>query len=107
MAMRRTIKLMSDYDCFSVWEEFEDGVENIDPEQLPLSQKLKRSLIGWAESYDRTLNREDPISSGFSDADSETAFELEGLRLWKELQSELGPNYHVIYFSQIKGRLVD
>lgn len=89
------IKLMADYGCFPLWENSSTNVGNIDPNALPISDSLKEDLYEWSLRYDETLNKDDPLQSGFlSDAD-EQSFNRDGLAILEKLQSELGENYNV------------
>jgi hypothetical protein len=94
---------MVDYHCFPLWELLGDGLHNVDPEKLDISTELRVALSNWASSYDRTLNQEYPPDSGFATPTDEEAFEAEGLRLWKQLQAELGADVQVVYRSQRTG----
>ena len=89
----RTLKLMADYGCFPLWETAEGRTLNVDPRELSISQSLKDALDLWAERYDATLYQDDPIRSGFQDADAEAAFRAEGEGLMRRLQTELGDKY--------------
>jgi hypothetical protein len=104
--MQKLIKLMPEYGSSPLWE-YADGdlVDNPDPESLPLRDGLRTALRRWAEAYDRTRNHDYPPDSGFAGPAEEDAFEIEGRRLWAELQSQLGPDYAVAYYSQRDGKL--
>lgn len=91
----RTIKLMPDYQCFPLWEASPGQVGNIDPKSLPISGDLKMQLAIWAETYDATLNMDDPACSGFQSDEAEAAFKKNGSELGRRLQDELGPNLTV------------
>jgi hypothetical protein len=97
------LRLMPDYECYPLWESRAAGAVNVDPADLPISDRLRQELRAWAQQYDATLNRHDPASSGFADREAEQAFEQEGLRLWQALRDELGPAADVSYFSQLAG----
>ena len=86
-----------------------DGGEvgNVNPTTLPLTDALKADLFNWAQSYDRSLNTEYPPDSGFADTAAEMAFEVEGQRLWKELQRQLVSEFNVIYYSQRDHKLYE
>ena len=53
---------------------------NIDPETLRLPAATRQALASWAQDYDRTLNRSDPIQCGFSAPAEEIAVNMEGWR---------------------------
>jgi hypothetical protein len=91
----RSIKLMTDYGCFPVWEIDSAAPRNIDPQSLPISARLKADLEAWAASYDATLNLDDPAASGFHDADEEVAFRRTGVELGARLTAELGGEFVV------------
>ncbi|HLO88549.1 MAG TPA: hypothetical protein VK203_26565 [Nostocaceae cyanobacterium] len=98
--MPEKIKLMADYGCYPLWWDSPDKVGDIDPETLPLTKETMNRLEKWEETYDAKLNWEDPASSVGFTPEEETAFEEEGINLWKQLQKELAPNYQVAYFSE-------
>ena len=58
MAEARHLQVLSDYECFPVWRPGPSSVENVDPATLPVSEELAAALMGWAEEFDATLNRE-------------------------------------------------
>lgn len=74
---------------------------------LPLSQETISRLYKWAAVYNTTLNWDDPTNSpGFCSPEVEADFDKEAIKLWKQLQLELAPNYEVVYFSDILGKVV-
>lgn len=93
MAIR--IKLWADYGCYPIWRV--DEVDNIDPEELPLSKETMKRLNAWQEVYDQTLNQDYPPLSCFSNPQAEQNFKQEGIKLWKQLRLELEPDYEVFY----------
>ena len=70
----KKIKLMPDYHCFPLWRIDDDICCNIDPYSLPVSNMLAEELINWANEYDKTLNMNDPVNSGFENTEKEQAF---------------------------------
>jgi len=104
------IKLMADYHCHPLWiyDDTDDLLDNGVPEEISLSSELRSALDRWSHLYDQTMNFDDPyMSPGFASPAEEDAFEIEGRRLWKELQSELGGEYKVVYYSSRESSLVD
>lgn len=101
------IKLMADYGCDPLWWADADKVGSIDPARLPLSQETINRLRKWASAYNATLNWQDPANSQDLSPEEEAAFEDEGISLWKQLQTELAPNYQVVYFSDLLGKVVN
>lgn len=97
---------MADYGCEPLWWADADKVGNIDPAKLPLSQETISHLRKWASAYNATLNWQDPANSPDLSVEAEAAFEEEGISLWKELQTELAPNYQVVYFSEPLGKVL-
>lgn len=90
---------MPDYQCFPLWEIGENIYDNIDPNDLPISQELKRDLYAWADTYESFLNLEDPLNSRFVSEEEEKQFETDGENLQKRLQEELGENFKIDLFS--------
>ena len=93
----RSLKLMADYECSPLWEQTETGTDNIDPDNLPISQGLRDALNAWAEQYDDTLDRDDPRRSGFPNPEAEVTFNANGRALLDNLQSELGQEYTLTF----------
>ncbi len=100
------IKLMADYGCYPLWWVSSDKIGNINPETLPLSQETIKRLDKWEEIYNATLNWQDPANSPELSVEAEAAFEEEGISLWKQLQTELAPNYQLVYFSESLGKVL-
>jgi hypothetical protein len=92
----RTIKLMADYNSHPLWEATPGVVGNVDPDDLPLSEDLRKILRRWADDYDTTLNLSDPASAGFANAEAEAAFKKRGYELAERLRGELGPAFCVV-----------
>ena len=89
---RIKLALMGDYNSFPLWNHWGDDV---DPRSLPITPMLAADVLEWGEAYDHTLNQDDPRDSGFlSEADA-ARFNIEGQRLHRELQRELGRKYIV------------
>ncbi|MFC7277520.1 hypothetical protein ACFQS1_26290 [Paractinoplanes rhizophilus] len=86
--------MMTDYDCFPLWQRDENGTTNVDPASLPISAELASALLAWADEYDETLDRDDPIRSGFPDEAAAEAFDRQGRELARRLASELGRTVH-------------
>lgn len=97
---------MADYECYPLWEEFNDGVDNIAPSSLPISKDLARRIDAWGDEYDKTLNQDDPVSSDFSSREAMIMFETEGRKLHNELKQELGAQFTVTYFSILSNSLI-
>lgn len=95
--------MMADYDCFPLWRRDGQGTVNIDPSTLPITPELAELLLCWADEYDRTLNHDDPISSGFPDLATENDFYAQGEVLARRLASELGDAHRVAYFDARTG----
>jgi hypothetical protein len=90
---------MADYESFPLWR----GGVNVDPAGLPLSAGLVDGLLQWANDYDRTLNRDDPVASGFADSEAEAAFSARGEELARRLAREMGDGWNVAYFDPRAG----
>jgi aryl-alcohol dehydrogenase-like predicted oxidoreductase len=101
----RKLKLMADYECHPLWEIFEDGLENIDPNTLGLSRDLDESLDQWAREYDASLNTNDPLNSGFTSEEAENNFESEGKRLFEDLKEQLCSEWVITYYSRKESKL--
>ncbi len=92
----KVIKLAAEYDSYPLWSN-SDGLNNIDPSLLPISKDLHDALLNWADIYDLTLNRSDPIMSGFKNSEEEENFYRVGKELSQKLMLELGNDFLIIY----------
>ncbi|KAB8141083.1 hypothetical protein F8S13_21445 [Chloroflexia bacterium SDU3-3] len=93
--MKQTIRLMPDYGCWPLWWMNGDG--DIDPHTLPLTSETVERLIYWSDTFDASLNRDDPASSAWPNKETYEAFENEGYQLWLILRQELVHTYIVFY----------
>jgi hypothetical protein len=91
----RVIKLMADYQCYPLWEASPGVVGNIDPDELPISERLREDLALWAEQYNNTLNIGNPAESGFTSDSAKEEFKRMGLELGERLKDELGTDFAV------------
>src|SRR4051812_18027096 len=98
------LRLMTDYDCYPIWERTPGGLRNVAPESLPIPADLAKAIEAWADRYDNILNREDPASTAFASEDDERDFEETGLRLWIALREALGDRAEVTYYSHKERR---
>lgn len=105
-ASASTVRVMADYECYPTWLTGFAGVDNVDPAELQISDGLAASLLHWAQTYDDTLDRDDPASSGFPDAGQKADFYAAGHELARRLAAELSGRYPVEYFDGRTGRLV-
>ncbi|MET9510397.1 hypothetical protein ABZX62_18380 [Streptomyces flavidovirens] len=95
----RQVRLAADYDCHPVWVRGSDGVrDNVAPGELPVDRRLAEDLERWGDTYDATLNRDDPVASGFPSPQDEAAFAERGAHLARELARQLGAAWRVTYY---------
>lgn len=101
------IKLMAEYGGTVLWPASGQMVGPIEPASLPLSNKLLLDLRKWADWYDSFLDPNCPQDSRFATPREEADFEVEGRRLWRELDRELGLDFKVDYYSETEGRIIE
>ncbi len=89
---------MADYGCYPLWETSPNLYGNINPDDLPISEDLKKELLEWADEYDSILNWSDPASSVFPSKAAEDAFRKKGYELGERLKTELGKEFSVIMY---------
>ena len=104
--MTQKIKLMLDYGCYPLWWHDSDQIGNIEPATLPLSQATLKRLEALAEANNAQLNWDDPANSPEPTEAELDAWEREGVELWQQLQTELSPDYEVVYFSERQGKIL-
>jgi len=92
----RSIRISADYECYPLWEANPGIVGNINPADLPISPELIDQLMSWANTFDKTLNMDDPVNSGFQNDQEEFSFREEGLILAEKLKNELGEGYLIV-----------
>jgi len=90
-ARPRVVRLMTDYGAFPVW--WPDGCAS--PDELPISDDLVAALWSWAATFDQLVGRDFEWPS----AEVHDRFVDEGYRLWRRLQTELGPEWTVEFDS--------
>ena len=88
---------MPEYECFPLWGYINDELNNIDPDDLQISQDLKIDLDQWASKYESTYVKANPLDSSFLNDTDEKNFWEEGYALKNRLQCELGSNYEILY----------
>jgi hypothetical protein len=100
------LKIMPGYECFPIWITGKQGFfENSDPDQLPISDSLKKSLNQFRAQYDQTLDQSYPPDGGFPSQKDAIEFEQLGLSIWKKLLEEVGNRYEIVYFSVLEMKL--
>jgi hypothetical protein len=72
----RKMKLMSDYQCWCLWDMIDP--KNVNPDTLEISEALRERLHSW-----------DPTRIGFEDEQEYNAFYEMGWELFDSLRSEL------------------
>lgn len=93
------VRVLADYGCHALWlANPPAGYENVSPERFGLTARLCKDFENWADDYDRTLNSDDPASSGFPSDIDMTSFAERGLVLAYRLSAELGDGWRVTYF---------
>ena len=105
----RKVRVLADYDSWALWVSAPSGMENIDPADpgLGLSPALVRELNRWSSEYTSTLNRDDPLSSGFLSEAAEQEFVVRGRRLAEEVRAQMSPDWRVTYYDSELGRDVE
>lgn len=95
--MIKKLRLAAEYACFPLW--WDDGFQfgDLDPFELPISPQLQQALIDWSEQFDAIYTLDDPASASFVSLAAEQLFAEQGLVLAKQLQAELGCDYHICY----------
>lgn len=107
MSSGKTVRVAADYDCHPVWLRSDEGLDNIAPADLPVSRELQEDLERWGDAFDATLDRDDPMASGFRSPQDEEAFAARGAELARRLRRELGTGWQVTYFDLRDGRDTD
>jgi hypothetical protein len=87
--MKRQIKLIPEFNSSSLWEMYDDGSEDISPEDLPISGELQRDLTRWGETYQAIFDEDYPPDSAFPSLEAESDFKREGRELCRRLAAEL------------------
>lgn len=102
--MSKQLRLHADYALTVLWGVHPEELGPFHPDELPLTEDLRAAIMRWAEVYDNTLDPDHPEDAGFKTSAEAKAFDEEGLRLWKELQSQLGPDWRVTYYSSYQSK---
>lgn len=91
------IRLSADYGLTVIWHASGDNFGPISASELPISEDLRQTIENWALAYDKTLNDDDPLSSGFESKEDEDRFLQQGQRIHDRLCHELKGVYEVEY----------
>jgi hypothetical protein len=94
--MSRKLGLRTEYGAWPIWDIDDFGY--VDPNKLPLKQETIDRLLEWQATLDATLNQDYPPNSHFPNEEAKTAWRLEGISLWQQVQQELEPDYEVYYY---------
>lgn len=87
---------MCDYSATGAWQH--DGTP-MEPEEMPISDTLRRRLDAWQSRFEVEANTQDNNWQG-----DLPSFVLEGLEIAKALKAEL-PDWTVVYFDESAARL--
>ncbi|MBF2049792.1 MAG: hypothetical protein IGS54_20900 [Elainella sp. C42_A2020_010] len=95
MVSRKRIKLDVDWFGWPTWDL--DSVGDFDPAELPISQEALNRLRAWQLAFDANFNHDYPPDSGFSSEEAREEWYREGIKIWLQLQQELGSDHEVYY----------
>ncbi|HEY9908451.1 MAG TPA: hypothetical protein V6D18_12695 [Thermosynechococcaceae cyanobacterium] len=90
----KRIRLGAEYSCWATW--YVDDVGDFNPVKLPISQETLERLNKWQDVFDDTLDHDYPPDSRFPSEEAAKTWSREGIRLWVQLQRELGAEYEVL-----------
>lgn len=89
------LRLAAEVECHPTWVGAADVLENVAPEELPISPALAAALNEWGERWDAIYDMDDPASASFSSDAEEQRFMRDGEKLAVRLRSELGAGWTV------------
>ena len=81
-----------------------DDINYFEPDELPLSLETIAQLSAWDVAFQATYQQDDPLASGFPDEKAEERWKKEGVKIWQQIQNELGSEYEVFYKLHHNGR---
>ncbi len=102
----KELRLYPDYFCWPTWVPYTDGLDNINPNELPISKDLAVCVISWGEYFDGFLDMDDPASSERMTVEEEEKFISDGRELAKRLSIELEGRYKVVFWPSLDDRKV-
>lgn len=90
------LRFFPDFFCYSLWRVYDDGsVDNISPDDIPISYKLKLDIALWEKEYDSIFNADYPVESKFNSKQEEYEFFKKGYELYYRLLRELPKEYNI------------
>ena len=109
MAAEKALRVLADYDSRALWLSSPPTMENVDPAdpRLGLDPALVRELNRWADEYTATLNRDEPMASGFLTEAAEHEFVARGRRLAEAVRVQISPGWRITYYDSEVGRDVE
>ena len=93
----KKIIIMSEYNCYPLWEKKEDGLSNFEAYELNIPKDLAKKIEDWGDIFEATYVSDDPSISGFSGNEQRQAFIDLGKDLSRELHLALGQGFEVEY----------
>lgn len=90
------LKLMTDYQCWPLWHYGGAQIGNVHPAVVGVSDVLAAELVRWAATYDSHLDLGDPAATCWTE-EEERQFDLEGRRLCRLLEAEIGDRFRIVY----------
>jgi len=100
------LKIMPEYECYSFWVANGGILDNVDPASLEIPADLAAEIDAWEQAYEATYVPDNPASSGFSDEESEKAFNSRGRDLATRTAEALGSGWLVQYYDTLAHELV-
>ncbi|WNZ24528.1 hypothetical protein HJG54_17825 [Leptolyngbya sp. NK1-12] len=95
--------MYAEYGCWPIWGI--DEIYNGPPEKFPLRQETIARLNAWQDAYNTAYNSDYPDEwGGFPSQEAHLDWRREGLKLWKQMQQELGAEHDVYYSAYFDGR---
>lgn len=96
------LKLSPEYECSPLWISSDGEIyENLQIDNTPFDEALKKKLADWADAFDATLNQDYPPDSGFANEKDEQAFERDGLAIWKNILEDYSNLYQKVLFKSV------
>jgi len=97
----KKIIIMSEYQCFPLWEAKDGGLQNFEAYSLSIPKEVAKRIELWGDLYENTYLKEDPDSSGFKSEQKRESFIQSGYEILHELRS------HINEETQIEYRTID
>ncbi len=104
MELPGSVRLAAEFSCFPTWRVWRDGVEEVHPRDLGLSEELVTEIMKWDAEYQGIFVPDCPQEGDFESPTAQQEWAARGQRLAHRLADELRDVPEVTYMDERYGK---